>query len=378
MPNYYEVLKVQPSASQTEIETAYEAQYNQWRRLVTHHDPDVVNQANQALQALETIRTTLTDSTKRSIYDTAIGVSNATGGLADPMAALQRGPVGGPMMTPPAPRTMTQPAPAAPSAATTLWVCPQCGSDNPAETFHCFRCGTQLVRQCPECSNMTSLVATGFCGTCGYKYDTAVRRAELRAQMDKVKKEMSAISSTTPSSSDWTLWLLWGFGILAVFILYAQLATSGFLIILGTAGLLGLAYAVWQYLSGGDNIKELPGRMVSIAKEPRTIQNRIGSSPTAVPAWLWLVAALAFVLGLLLYRSIGAFPYHEGIIIRLLWIVIATAGVICLVLAFVRTRDARAQKDAANTAHTQAVDQKRNELRALEQEYQTLELRRTG
>lgn len=52
--NYYEILNLQPTASSADIQTAFENQYNQWRRLVTHHDPKVVNQANQALQALET------------------------------------------------------------------------------------------------------------------------------------------------------------------------------------------------------------------------------------------------------------------------------------------------------------------------------------
>ena len=56
MSNYYEILNVPTTASTAEIQTAYEQQYDQWRRLVTHQDPNVVNQANQALKALETIR----------------------------------------------------------------------------------------------------------------------------------------------------------------------------------------------------------------------------------------------------------------------------------------------------------------------------------
>ena len=74
MPNYYEIIKVQPTAPTAEIVNACEAQYNQWRRLVTHHDQDVVNQANQALQTIEQIRLTLTDTEKRGVYDAAVGI----------------------------------------------------------------------------------------------------------------------------------------------------------------------------------------------------------------------------------------------------------------------------------------------------------------
>ena len=55
MPNYYEVLKLLPTATRTEVEYAIEAEYNQWRRLVTHHDPKMVEQANRHLRVLEEI-----------------------------------------------------------------------------------------------------------------------------------------------------------------------------------------------------------------------------------------------------------------------------------------------------------------------------------
>src|ERR1035437_4567587 len=83
MPTYYEIINVIPTAAQSEIELVLDAQYNKVRRLVTHQDPNVVNQANQALQLLEKIRTTLMDDGKRSAYDAAIGISSNLGGLAD-------------------------------------------------------------------------------------------------------------------------------------------------------------------------------------------------------------------------------------------------------------------------------------------------------
>ena len=48
MATYYEFLQVAPTASVAEIEAAWEERYNHWRRLVTHHDPQVVNEANQS------------------------------------------------------------------------------------------------------------------------------------------------------------------------------------------------------------------------------------------------------------------------------------------------------------------------------------------
>ena len=67
--NYYQILGITPSATVAEVETAVEGHYNKWRRLVTHHDPNVVTRANQALQAIERIRTTLTTPDKRAVYD---------------------------------------------------------------------------------------------------------------------------------------------------------------------------------------------------------------------------------------------------------------------------------------------------------------------
>jgi hypothetical protein len=192
MPNYYEILKVSSSATRTEIEEACESQYNLWRRLVTHHDPSIVNQANQSLQALETIRQTLADPDKRVIYDAAIGVSGQVGALADPDAILH---MSMPQMTPPAPHQPPIGTRPAPVAGSSLWTCPQCGTDNPAQTRHCFKCGTELVRVCPECKQMTSLVATGMCGHCGYRYDVAVRHDEIRTTIQNAQHEISLLSN---------------------------------------------------------------------------------------------------------------------------------------------------------------------------------------
>ncbi len=88
MTNYYQTLNLSPSATTRQIEAAIDHQYNKWRRLVTHHDPNIAHQANQALRLLQDIRGTLTNPAKREVYDKAIGLRGTVGGLADPEALL--------------------------------------------------------------------------------------------------------------------------------------------------------------------------------------------------------------------------------------------------------------------------------------------------
>lgn len=170
MSTYYEMLKIQPTATITEIEAAIETQYHQWRRLVTHHDPNVVEQANRSLRALEQIRTTLTDPTRRAVYDEAIGVRGQIGGLADPEALLSQA-----TQPPPPPR----PAPTAKPAEERLdaWVCPKCQSSNPVGARHCTRCGQQLGQECPKCRQLIPRVAT-FCSHCGTEIQAFLRQQQ--------------------------------------------------------------------------------------------------------------------------------------------------------------------------------------------------------
>lgn len=121
MQTYYKVLGIASDATTAEIEVACETQYNHWRRLVTHHDPDTANKANQALQWLERARTTLADPVKREVYDTSIGLRGPIGGLADPQA---RPKVVAPK--PPPPRPHAEPQTQSASAAgerVDAWIC---------------------------------------------------------------------------------------------------------------------------------------------------------------------------------------------------------------------------------------------------------------
>jgi curved DNA-binding protein CbpA len=166
MANYYELLKIQPTASPAEINSAIETQYNQWRRLVTHHDPNIVTRANQALQILETIRTTLLDPAKRSVYNTAIGIEPQMGGLGDPEAILST------LVPLVLPRVVHQNSslPPQPAPLVNVWLCPKCNTANPLKTRFCSKCGEQLGIICPNCSALIR-AADLFCTECGKSID---------------------------------------------------------------------------------------------------------------------------------------------------------------------------------------------------------------
>jgi hypothetical protein len=217
MANYYEILKIQPSASAAEITAAIDAQYNQWRRLVTHHDPNIVNQANQALGHIERIRATLTDPEKRSIYDTAIGVANQQiGGLADPEALLNAPGVTGVSpnlgMAKAPPSSPAPGAPAAPAAGARLdaWECSKCKAQNPIGTRFCKKCGAQIGIDCPNCKNLAEAAAK-HCSNCGVDLQKALQkkkadeeeRARLAVlqQAEEQKRQQEAVRLRSEQAS---------------------------------------------------------------------------------------------------------------------------------------------------------------------------------
>ncbi|MDP9310395.1 MAG: zinc ribbon domain-containing protein [Chloroflexota bacterium] len=191
MQTYYEFLNVPPTASSGDIEQAIESQYNQWRRLVTHHDPEIANQANQSLNTLEKIRTTLSHPDARLAYDATLVAAGQVGGLAEPGVQLASTQIPRPMVPvamPPA--AITRGAPAPPVG---LWACGKCHTDNPPQTKFCFKCGTQLVQQCPACGSEASLITTGICGACGTSYLKAKRRLELHTEIMGMGQQLATL-----------------------------------------------------------------------------------------------------------------------------------------------------------------------------------------
>jgi hypothetical protein len=74
-----------------------------------------------------------------------------------------------------------------------LWTCSKCGNPNPQLSISCFKCGAQLMRDCPECNEKRSLIKTGVCGNCGYKYEIATKRQQIRSLMGQEKDKIGAI-----------------------------------------------------------------------------------------------------------------------------------------------------------------------------------------
>jgi hypothetical protein len=175
--NYYDVIGTPISATIEQIQVACDSKYDEWRRLVNHHEAAIQTQAQQALQTIETIRQTLLDPSRRAAYDTGLGLTPTVGGLTD--LSL---PSASPALAPPSPNaTAAAPGPQRGRAAINPWSCPNCGADNAAGTHYCPQCRTQLVRSCPACGKETSLIATGNCTNCGAVYDSALRSARVQA-----------------------------------------------------------------------------------------------------------------------------------------------------------------------------------------------------
>ncbi len=165
MSTYYELLKLDNTASQEEIEAKLDDQYTKWRSLVTHHDPDVVTQANQALQLLEEMRVVLLDPGKRADYDAGIASQQVgVAGLADPEMILAANPMGAGGMAPPRQRQVQQPEPVI--ERTDAWICPNCNKANVIGTQFCAKCGNRIALECPSCGSLEEL-SKKFCSHCG-------------------------------------------------------------------------------------------------------------------------------------------------------------------------------------------------------------------
>jgi len=172
MPNYYDILQIRGSASREEIEAAIDRQYNEWRRLVTHHDSNMAHQATQRLALLEQMRATLTDPAKRAGYDAAMGLAGQqVGGLADPAAMRQMPDAAA--YGPPGANVSGYGGYQAPMQPADAWICPKCHAVNAIGKRFCSKCGQQLGADCPNCGKLTS-VAEKFCAECGCNLEKAL------------------------------------------------------------------------------------------------------------------------------------------------------------------------------------------------------------
>ena len=182
--NYYEILGLDIHANSSAIETALDTQYDQWRALVTNHDPKVVSEANQALMTIEDIRKTLLDSSKRNEYDRAL---KSIGGLEDLSLGSSTTGVGSGFMAPPRPRPVGQTGLQGEIEDVNIWNCPSCKKKYPAGTRFCKSCGNQLGVDCPSCGRLTSM-HNRFCQDCGVDIQAAIKQKEAEARIAEKKR----------------------------------------------------------------------------------------------------------------------------------------------------------------------------------------------
>jgi ribosomal protein L40E len=219
MPNYYELLKLEPDASETEIESRLDDQYTKWRSLVTHHDTTVVSQANQALHTLEEIRTTLLNPQSRLTYNKVLASERENlGGLADPDIVLAQNPVNV-GMAPPRSRSKPQASPSSEIERTDAWICSKCKKVNPTNTRFCRACGHQIGIECPSCRALTQEI-NKFCENCGVNIKESIEIKEEQARLaEKERKEIAQreaifaplrtkLESSEKLSSIWWFFLL--------------------------------------------------------------------------------------------------------------------------------------------------------------------------
>lgn len=198
MTSYYETINIQPTDNQAEIQAAIDAQYNQWRRLVTHHDPAMVDEANRKLRTLEEIRSTLTDRQKKAEYDRSLTIGGVGGlSLEGQPASRPSPPV---VLSPPRPRdgSVPQPRTADPAAAmrrVDAWICQKCETANGIGQPFCAKCGNKIGIDCPSCGRKIEAVAS-FCPYCGKDVDAVLRtkmEARIRELQALVQEEQAAI-----------------------------------------------------------------------------------------------------------------------------------------------------------------------------------------
>lgn len=185
MPNYYELLNVKPTATTPEIQVALDDKYNQYRRLVTHHDPTMVNQATQALQTIEQIREVLMSPERKAVYDETLGLSGTVvGGLSDPQSTSAQPSIGMPAMVPPLAHAAQATYASTPSAPLEGWLCTKCNSISQVGSLYCKSCGGEIGQTCPKCGKLYEKTAK-FCPACGVnpqKFSEEQEQARVQAQ----------------------------------------------------------------------------------------------------------------------------------------------------------------------------------------------------
>lgn len=194
--NYYEILNIQPTSPRAEIERSLDAQYNKLRQLVTHHDPNVVNQANLGLQTLEKIRSVLIDDGKRSAYDAAI--NSSAGNFVDPTSnPLMTNSLSASPMQGTSPQSAPRYLPPTQASGQRVWTCPKCQSPNAVNSQFCKKCGESLASPCPECNSLVEK-SSKFCTNCGVNIVKAQQKKDWEKELARSQSELGIAKINAP------------------------------------------------------------------------------------------------------------------------------------------------------------------------------------
>jgi hypothetical protein len=234
--NLYQSIGVSETASLQEIEAAAIKKYNEARKLINHHVPEVANNASQELNKIERARTILLNPEKKAEYDTSVGIARSVGGLADPTQILGRfSSLGAPTVS----LGMHKQPPQQPQQqvvdqliAINAWPCGKCHTPNPKGTKFCKKCGNVVGMNCPNCGRLIEAVADR-CTECGVSLRQVIKQSEMEQEANaqhiqeqmRIQPILSEIqkqsSSALTLSNFWWILLSW-FGLILWIISYSK------------------------------------------------------------------------------------------------------------------------------------------------------------
>lgn len=82
-------------------------------------------------------------------------------------------------------------------------LCYKCSAVNFPNTKHCARCGTMLIRPCPECGRETSLISSSICISCGAYYDYIVYKKTIQEELLTKEGEFQELSKRLTSANEY-------------------------------------------------------------------------------------------------------------------------------------------------------------------------------
>lgn len=176
MTNFYQVLKIEATATSDEIKAAYARERANRIAQAGANDLGI----DEELRTLDEAYATLSESGRRAAYDRSLRQDSTTMELTLP------GQPAAPVILADAPVAQIRQS------------CPHCGAPNPIQATICIECGRQTTRPCPKCGQAVVLGQTVCprCETFIPEYDQR-RFAEAYAVKQQVESERRETDART-------------------------------------------------------------------------------------------------------------------------------------------------------------------------------------